>query len=387
MDFEFTKEQNMLQKSIREFIRKEYPPERAREDDENENFPDDLYGKMAELGWMALPFPEKYGGFDGSAMDECIISEELGRISCAFGLTYFLSVCFGGKSLEKLGTEEQKQFYLRKLCEGEFKFALALTEPDGGTDILGTLRTEAVEDGDNYVINGNKTFITGAHVADYLIVVTRTSLDESKRANGLTLFIVDAKSPGVDIQMIKKMGIKSTGSCEIFFNNVVVPKENILGKKDQGWYGLTETLNNERVTLAAITTGMAQGCLDQSVRYAKDRMAFGKPIGKFQTIQHYMAEMSTDLDAARLLTYRAAWLQEKSKSSITESAKAKMFASETALKCATKGMRIFGGVGYTMEFDMQRFYRDAILFIFAPISNEMCKNVIGEVELKLPRSF
>ena len=387
MDFDFSKEQTMLQKSIREFIKKEYPPERAREDDENERFPDDLYSKMSELGWMALPFPSQYGGFDGSVVDECIISEELGRISCAFGLSYFLSVSFGGKSLENLGDEEQKQFYLKGLCEGDFKFSLALTEPDGGTDILGSLKTSAIKKDDTYILNGNKTFITGAHVADYLIVVARTDLGAPKKSQGLTLFIVDTRSPGVDIKMIKKMGIKSAGSCEIFFNDVEVPKKNILGIKDLGWYGITNTLNNERVTLAAITVGMAQGCLDQSVRYAKERQAFGKAIGGFQAIQHYMAEMSTDLDAARLMTYRAAWLQEKGRPSIVESAKAKMFASETALKCATKGMRIFGGAGFTMEFDMQRFYRDAILFVFTPITNEMCKNVIGEVELKLPRSF
>ena len=388
MDFDLlSKEQSMMVDSINELLKKEYPLEKAREDDINETFPHDLYKKLAELGFFSIPFPEIYGGMGGSSIDECLAIETLAKHGASISISYFLSVCFGGKTLEYLGSEQQKKEYLTKLCSGEKMYSLALTEPDGGTDVLGAMTTTFDKDGENYILNGQKMFITGATVADYLIVVGRTNKDVRKQSEGISVFVVDQKSPGIEIKNIEKMGIRAAPTAIIYFDDVKVPAENILGDEGKGWYGIVNTLNNERTGIAALCTGLAQGILSLVLKYSKERIAFGKPIGQFQALQHYLADISTKLDAARLLTYRAAWLQKEERPNSIESAKAKLFASEVALKAAEIGMRVMGGAGYMMEYDMQRFYRDAPLFLFAPISNEMCKNFIGEKELKLPRSF
>jgi alkylation response protein AidB-like acyl-CoA dehydrogenase len=388
MDFEFTEAQKLLQQSVRDFVKKEYPPERARKDEEEENFPKDLFSKMAALGWLAAPFPEAYGGIGGGAIEECIIIEELTRVAGgSAGIAYFLSVCFGGKTLEAMASEEQKQNYLRKLCNGESMYALAITEPDGGTDVLRALKTIAVEDEEGFVINGQKMFITTAHLADYLITVTRTAKEPAKPSRGVSIFIVPAKSPGVTSNVLEKLGIKANPTCEVFFEDVKVPRENLLGEKDNGWHGIINTLNNERTSLAALCVGMGEGALDLASEYVRQRTAFGKPIGQFQAIQHYLADISTKLEAARLLTYKAAWKQQSGQPSAIESAKAKLFASEVSHEASVVGMRILAGASYMMDYDMQRFYRDSVLFLFAPITNEMCKNFIAEAEFQLPRAF
>jgi acyl-CoA dehydrogenase len=386
MDFDLNIEQRMLKDAVRAFVNKECPKEFATEIDEREEFPLHLFPKMAELGMLALPFPEKYGGLGGNVLDEVIIIEELSRGVAAAGLTYFLSVCFGGKSIEYFGSEEQKIKYLPRLCKGEIMFSLALTEPEGGTDILGSLRTTAESRDRAFFVNGQKTFITGAHVADFLVALVRTDENAPKKAEGLSVFLVDTKSPGIEMNRLKKLGIKAIGSNEIFFTDVKVPSENLLGGLNKGWYQIVSTLNNERVALAGLCVGLAQAAFEEALQYAKKRVAFGKPIGQFQAIQHYLAEMATSIESARLLTYKAAWLQSKGRENAVESAMAKLIASETAFDAATKGMRIFGGYGYIMEYPIQRLLRDSILFLFTPITNEMIKNFIGE-SLRLPKSY
>ncbi len=220
MDFDLTLEQRMLKESLRTFVNKECPKDFVMEIEEKEEFPLHLFPKMAKLGMLALPFPEKYGGLNGNVMDEVIIIEELSRGAAAAGLTYFLSVCFGGKSIEYFGSEEQKNEYLPRLCKGELMFSLALTEPEGGTDILGSLRTTAEFRDGAYFINGQKTFITGAHVADFLVTLVRTGENTIKKADGLSVFLIDAKSTGIEMNRLKKLGIKAIGSKEIFFSEV-----------------------------------------------------------------------------------------------------------------------------------------------------------------------
>ena len=386
MDFDLNEERRMLVDTLRKFVGKECTSEFAREIDESEVFPHDLYKKMAELGFMSLPFSSKYGGLDGDIIDEVLIIEELSKASAAIGLTYFLSTCFGGKSIEFFGTEEQKLKYLPKLFSGEMLFSLALTEPGGGTDILGSLKTTAVKKDGHYVVNGQKTFITGAHVADYLVTVVKTGNESDKKSGGLSVLMIDAKSPGVEIRRLKKLGIRATGTNEIFFTDVEVPVENLMGKENGGWAQVVNTLNNERVALAALSVGIGQAAFDYALGYAKEREAFSRPIGQFQTIQGYLAEAVTELEMARLLTYKAAWLQSKGKNCAKETAMAKLAASEIGFQVALKGMRILGGYGYMMEYDMQRFFRDAELFLVTPISNEMTKNFIA-MELGLPRSY
>ncbi|HOG91302.1 MAG TPA: acyl-CoA dehydrogenase family protein [Smithella sp.] len=386
MDFEFNEDRKMMIATLEKFIQKECSPEFARAIDESEEFPHELYHKMADLGFMALPFSDKYGGMNGNIIDEVLIIEYLSKASAAIGLTYFLSTCFGGKSIEYFGTDEQKQFFLPKLFSGEMLFALALTEPGGGTDILGSMKTTAVKDGDRYVINGQKTFITGAHVADYLVTVVKTGKDTEKKSGGLSTFLVDAKSPGISMRRLHKLGIRATGTNEIFFTDVVVPADSLMGVEHRGWSQVVNTLNNERVGLAALSVGVGQAALEIALEYAKVRVAFSRPIGAFQSIQNYLAEMATDIEMARLLTYKAAWLQSKGIRSAKESAMAKLAASEIGFQAAVKGMRIMAGYGYMMEYDMQRFFRDAELFLHAPITNEMAKSFIA-MEMGLPRGY
>lgn len=385
MDFSLTEEQELFRESIRRFLKKECPKEYTRNLDETEEFPLDLWEKMAQLGWLGVAIDEKYDGSGGDILDMAILVEELGRGSAATAFVYFISCCFGGKSIGFYGNEEQKKFYLGKLCKGEARFALALTEPGGGTDIL-AMTSKAALDGNDYIVNGQKMFITGAHVAHYLITPVRTTLNPAKKSEGITIFIVDAKSPGVEIRRLKKLGLKSAGTTEIFYTDVRVPKENILGEVDKGWYSLVHTLNNERIGVGALCVGMAQAILDDALDYAKERTAFGKPIGQFQAIQHYLAEMAMEIELARLMVYKAAWLQAQGKPCAVESAMAKLYASDVCFRNACKGMQIMAGHGYMMETDMQRYFRDSRLYTFAPISNEMCKNFIGQC-LGLPKSY
>ncbi len=386
MDFEFSEEQKMLISTLEKFTQKECSPEFARSIDESEEFPHELYRKMADLGFMSLPFPSKYGGMSGTVIDEVLLIEYLSKASAAIGLTYFLSTCFGGKSIEFFGTEEQKNYYLPKLFSGDMMFSLALTEPGGGTDILGSLKTVAVKDGDRYIVNGQKTFITGAHVADYLVTVVKTGKDTDKKSGGMSVLMIDAKSPGITMRRLHKLGIRATGTNEIFFTDVIVPAQSLMGVENRGWSQVVNTLNNERVTLAALSVGVGQAALETALEYAKVRVAFSKPIGAFQSIQNYLAEMATEVEMARLLTYKAAWLQSRGIKCAKETAMAKLAASEIGFKAAVKGMRIMAGYGYMMEYDMQRYFRDAELFLFAPITNEMVKSFVA-MEMGLPRAY
>lgn len=386
MDFDFSEEQKMLIETLEKFMKKECSPEFARSIDESEEFPHGLYRKMADLGFMGLPFPSKYGGMDGTIIDEVLIIEYLSKASAAIGLTYFLSTCFGGKSIEFFGTEEQKNYFLPKLFSGDMMFSLALTEPGGGTDILGSLKTTAVKKGDRYIVNGQKTFITGAHVADYLVTVVKTGKDTEKKSGGLSVLMIDAKSPGITMRRLHKLGIRATGTNEIFFTDVEVPVGNLMGVENKGWSQVVNTLNNERVTVAAVAIGVAQAALETALEYAKEREAFSKPIGAFQSIQNYLVEVATEVEMARLLIYKAAWLQSKGVRCAKETAMAKMAASEIGFRAAVKGMRIMAGYGYMMEYDMQRYFRDAALFMVVPITNEMVKSFVA-MEMGLPRAY
>jgi len=387
MDFQFTEEQEMLRDSIRKYLKKECTKEYCREIDEAKRYPREVFAKMGELGWLALPFPEEYGGYGGTIIDQFLITEELSRASVTIGLVYFMSVCFGGKSIEYFGSEEQKKYYLPQLFSGESLFAIALTEPGGGTDVLGALKTKAEKQGDHFVVNGTKMFITAAHVSKYLVTLVKSDPSAKKASEGTSVLIIEADSPGIQINPLDSLGIRATGTNEVVFDNVKVPVENVLGDEGKGWYYLTDTLNNERVLAAALSVGAAQAAFDDALQYAKERTAFGKPIGGFQAIQHYLAEMATKIEMARLISYYASWMQtvDKKKADVI-SAMAKYGAAEAGIEVTQRGMRILGGYGYMMEFPMQRYYRDAWLLAFGPISQEMSKNYIA-MSFGLPRSF
>jgi acyl-CoA dehydrogenase len=390
LDFELTEEQKMIVETVRKFKEKECPKEKVREWDKTETFPTHVWKRLGEIGLLGAAFPEQYGGTGGGIIEETLITEELSYGFSDLGLTYLLGVCFGGISILEQGNEEQKKKYLPPLIAGNTNFCLSLTEPGGGTDILGALKSRAKQDGDYFILNGTKIFTTGAHVADTIVGVFRTDDSPDKPARGLTIFLIDKKSPGITCNKIEKLGSHILSSFEVVYEDVKVHKSQILGERGKGWYQIIATLNNERIVCAAICLGLARAALDDAVQYAKEREAFGKPIGQYQAIQHPLAESATELEAARLITYKAAWMQSKDPQSTQTgviATMAKYYASEIAQKATDRGMRVLAGYGFTEEYDMQRYFRNIRQLIFAPITNEMSKNFLGQVMLGLPKSY
>jgi len=387
MNFDFTEEQIMFRDTVRKFCRQELPKEYVRWMDDNCDYPpDELWKKMADLGFLGIQTPEEYGGAGLGPIENTILIEEISKVCAAIGLAIFATVGFGTITINAIGTEEQKRKYLLGIASGDLHWAMGLTEPGGGTDILGALRSTAVLDGGDYVINGQKIFITGAHRADYINTIVITDPKAAKKTKALSIFIVDSKSPGLTIRKIKKVSNHSVSACELFFDNVRVPKENLLGTLNKGWYDLLSTLNPERFLCAAMSLGISEAVLEDAIQYSKERFAFGKPIGQFMVIQHMLADMATDIEMTRLLLYKCAWLCDQGRRNEVEAAMVKLVSSDRSVVHACNGMEIFGGYGVCMEYDMQRYLRDSRQFTFAPISNEMCKNFIGE-SLGLPRSF
>lgn len=387
MDFEFTEQQKIMRDTIANFMKKECPPEYTRALDAECRFPEEVWQKLAENGFLGISIPEEYGGSGGDILDYTILIEEMSKASIAVAFGFFLSVCFGGKSIGFYGSEEQKQFFLPALAEGRCKFSLSLTEPGGGTDILGSLATYAEAKDDHYIINGQKTFISGATVADYLITVVRTDKNRSRKAQGISVLIVDAKTPGIDIRPLKKLALPSISACEVFYEDVKVPKSALLGEEGKGWYQLVSTLDNERIGVAAMSLGLGRAIFEYVLKYAKERYAFGKPIGQFQSIQHYLAEAAVKLEAARGLIYKAATLQANGRKCDVEATMAKYFASKVGFEVASMGITVMGGYGVMEEYEVGRHLHIAKGFTFGPISNEMCLNYIGMAGLGLPRSY
>jgi len=387
MEFDFTKEQLKLQRMVRDFVNNECTRQYQREIDKTEKFPHDLWEKMSKLGFMAYPVPKEYGGKGGNIIDEIIIIEELARGMATLATPYQVNAFAGAVALSHFGTEEQKREYLPRLADGNIFFAFSVTEPAGGQDILGVMSTSAVADGDDYVITGRKIFTTGADIADYILVVVRTKpiKDVDKKALGISMFLVPRESPGLKIRPLPKLGVRGISTCTVFYNNVRVPKMNLLGELDRGWYQLLTVLNNERITTAACCIGVAQAAYEDALRYAKRRVAFGKPIGAFQSIQHKLADSALELELARLIMYKAAWLQANGRPCGLEATMAKQYASEIGVFITTRGMDILAGYGFILNNNMQRYLRDIRQYVLGPITNQISRNFIGE-SIGLPRA-
>ena len=304
-----------------------------------------------------------------------------------------MGVSFGGYSILHQGNEEQKEKHLPLLIKGETNFALGLTEPGGGLDILNALKTRGKEDGDHFILNGTKIFTTGMHVADTIVLVVRTDDVEGKPTRGLTIFLVDKNTPGITYNKLEKLGSHTMGTYEVIYEDVKVHKSQILGERGKGWYQILGTLNNERIIVAAECCGIARCAFDEALQYAKEREAFGKPIGQHMTIQNYLAEMATEIETARLLTYKAAWQVDTAKTKEDLMAAgglatmSKYWASDVGQRVTDKGMRILAGYGFMMEYNMQRYFRNIRQLIFAPITNEMAKNIIGQLMLGLGKAY
>ncbi|HEX2172951.1 MAG TPA: acyl-CoA dehydrogenase family protein [Dehalococcoidia bacterium] len=384
MDFASPPHHEMIRQAVRQFFAREWPRERLRQIDQDAVMPPELREGMGKLGWFGMLVPPEYGGTGSPVQDVVVLIEEVARhFVSASGL--FILGSMAGRLLARHGTEAQKRAMLPRLVSGQGMISFGITEPSGGTDAL-ALTTSARRDGDEWVVNGQKVFTSMAHYAEHIIALARTNHDVPKRAQGISLIAIPMNTPGVEVRKLQMLGWRSAGTNEVFFSDVRVPVTNLIGEQDRGFYHLLESLNNERITCAAISVGIARAAFEDALAYAKERHAFGRPIGQFQSIQHYLAEMATDVDMARLLTQRAAWLQDNDQPCHVESGMAKYATAEIAVRTCDKGMRILGGYGFTLEYDMQRYLRDSRLQPFSPVSNEMVKNLIGE-SLGLPRSF
>ncbi|OCS85233.1 acyl-CoA dehydrogenase [Caryophanon latum] len=356
MNFQLTEEHQQLRDMIRDFALNEVAPT-AAERDEEERFDREIFDKMAELGLTGIPWPEEYGGAGFDYLAYCIAVEELSRVCGSTGVTLSAHTSLAGWPVYKFGTEEQKQKYLRPMAEGKKIGAYGLTEPGSGSD-AGGMRTYAVEDGDAYVLNGSKIFITNGGIADIYVVFAVT--DPELGAKGTTAFIVEADFPGFSVgKKEQKLGIRSSPTTEIIFDNCRVPKENILGEVGQGFIIAMKTLDGGRNGIAAQAVGIAQGALDAAADYAKERVQFGKPIALQQGVGFKLADMATAVEASRLLTYQAAWLETNDLPYGQASAMAKLMAGDTAMKVTTDAVQVFGGYGYTKDYPVERFMRDA----------------------------
>ncbi len=379
MIFDLNDDHIMMRKMVRDFAEKECAPG-AEERDEKEEFPREIWNKLAELGLAGITFPEKYGGVESDYLSYAIAVEELSRVDASVGVTVSAHASLCANPIYIFGTEEQKQKYLVPLATGEKIGAFGLTEPMAGSDASGT-RTTAVKDGDDYILNGTKIFITNAYEADTYVVTAQ--MDKSKGNKGIAAFILEKGMPGFTFgKKEKKMGIRSSATYELVFENVRVPAANLLGEEGQGFKVAMVTLDYGRIGIASQALGIAQGAYEQAKKYAKEREQFGMPIAKFQAIQFMLADMATQIEAARLLVYQAAYLASQGRTVSKASAMAKLYASETAMWVTTQAVQIHGGYGYTREYPVERMMRDAKITEIYEGTSEVQRIVIGSHIMK-----
>lgn len=374
MDFELTEEQQMIRKMVRDFAEREIMPI-AQETDETGEFPWETIHKMAPLGLLGLPIPEEYGGAGADNVSFAIALEVIARACGSTAITLDAHTSLACESIYLFGTEEQKRKYLVPMARGEKLGAFGLTEPEAGSD-AGATKTRAVLDGDEWVINGQKIFITNGSIAEVVIIAAVT--DPEKGTRGISNFIVEKDTPGFRPgREEEKMGLKGSVTSELFFDDCRVPKENLLGKEGDGFKQFLITLDGGRIAIGAMAVGLAQAAFEQAVAYSKERVQFGQPIANFQAIQWMIADIATEIDAARLLVYRAAWLKDKGVRFTKEAAMAKLYASEAAERACYKALQIHGGYGYMKEYDVERYYRDNRLCAIAEGTSEIQRLVIA----------
>ncbi|MGX1191728.1 acyl-CoA dehydrogenase [Metabacillus sp. SLBN-84] len=379
MFFKLSDEHEMIRKMVRDFAKNEVEPT-AAERDEEERFDRELFDKMAELGLTGIPWPEEYGGIGSDYLAYVIAVEELSRVCASIGVTLSAHTSLAGWPVYKFGTEEQKQKYLKPMAQGEKIGAYGLTEPGSGSD-AGGMRTTAKLNGDHYVLNGSKIFITNGGIADTYIVFAVT--DPSSKHKGTSAFIVEKDFKGFSVgKKESKLGIRSSPTTEIMFEDCMVPKENLLGQEGEGFKIAMMTLDGGRNGIAAQAVGIAQGALDASVAYAKERQQFGKPIAQQQGIGFKLADMATTIEASRLLTYQAAWLESEGLPYGKESAMSKLFAGDTAMKVTTEAVQVFGGYGYTKDYPVERYMRDAKITQIYEGTQEIQRLVISRMLTK-----
>ncbi|SEQ91430.1 acyl-CoA dehydrogenase [Piscibacillus halophilus] len=379
MNFQLTEEQQMLRKMVRDFAENEVAPT-AAERDEEERFDREIFDKMADLGLTGIPWPEEYGGIGSDFLSYAIAVEELSRVCASTGVTLSAHISLASWPIYTYGNEDQKKNFLQRLATGEALGAYALSEPGAGSDVA-SMRTTAKKDGDHYVLNGNKVWITNGGVADIYVVFAKTDVDAKHK--GISAFIVEKGTDGFSFgKKEQKLGIRSSPTTELIFENCRIPKENLLGEEGQGFKIAMTTLDGGRNGIAAQAVGIAQGALDAATDYAKEREQFGKPIANNQGISFKLADMATQVEASRLLTYQAAYNESKGLPYQKESAMAKLYAGDTAMKVTVEAVQVYGGYGYTKDYPVERFMRDAKITQIYEGTQEIQRLVIGRMVTK-----
>src|SRR3990170_494212 len=375
MNFEFTDEQNMLRESVRKMMDKLATPEYIRRLDREQAYPNELYDQWVEMGLLRMPFPEELGGLGGNVIDMVVLSQELAYKSFDFFTAYGGSV-FCGLNVARKGSEEQKRYWIPKLLSGGIKMSVSMSEPDAGSDV-GAMRATARREGDQWVINGQKLWATGAGARNNVINVYVKTDPKANYRRGMSLFLVNNDAHGLKLRKLDMLGRRCTGTYEIFFDEVRVPADRLVGGENKGWDCVLAGLQAERITSAAGNVGAAQACVDLALQYAKDRKQFGRPIGTNQAIAHMLADMQSEVEAARTLMWRAAWIVSQGRDALREISMAKLLSSETYVRVANLGMQIMGAYGYSMEYDMQRHFRDSRAATIAAGTSQMQRNIIA----------
>jgi alkylation response protein AidB-like acyl-CoA dehydrogenase len=377
MDFGFSEEQRMLRDSVGKLLQKHATPDYVRKHDRERTYPEELFQAWAEAGLLGLPFPEDYGGSGGSLMDMVIVAEEIARVSADLVMAYTGGI-FCGLNVLRKASEEQKRHWLPKFLAGEVKFSISMSEPDAGSDI-GAMRTTAVKDGNEWVIDGQKIWASTAGAKNNVICLYVKTDTKAHYRQGMSLFLVDNDTPGLTLRKLDMLGRRATGTYELTFDKVRVPPDRLVGGENKGWDCVMSGLQVERATSSAGNVGAAQGVIDLALQYAKDRKQFGRPIGANQVIAHMLADMQTEVEAARTLMWRAAWMVSSGQDALREITMAKLFTSETYVKVANQAMQILGGMGYSEEFDMARHYRDARASTIAAGTSQIQRNLIANL--------
>ena len=387
MDFEFDDETILFRDSVRRWVNHECPKDWCRALERREHqYPTELWDKLVAAGFTGLGIAEEYGGLGGDIVMQAVFVREFARTAAGLGWIWGITAFSGTRAIGLHGTAEQKRRFLPEMAAGRLRTAMAFTEPGGGTDVLGAMKTGAEKVDGGWMLNGEKIWSTTADTADYLLLMARSDRDVKKRSDGVSLFFVPRTSKGLTTTPLDKLGMRALNSCSVHLDQVFVPDDLLLGEAGRAWKDTTQTLNSERIMNSAMCLGMIDGVLEDALSYMKQRRAFGKLIGEFQALQHYVAEIAMMQKQSELLLHNTAWLQSRGKPCAQEAAMAKALVSEYACRSADLGISILGGMGYSAETDMQRYWRDARLLMIGPVSNEMARNMIAE-GLGLPRSF
>jgi alkylation response protein AidB-like acyl-CoA dehydrogenase len=373
--FGFTDEQRMMRAAVLDLLARELPPARIRELDARSEFPHEAYAALARAGWMRLPFAEEYGGTGGSHKDLAVLVEAMACHYASIATAYLITCVYAAQHVALFGSAALKREFLPKVAEGSLRMAIAISEPEAGSDVA-AIRTRAERRGDRYLLAGQKTYITCAHVADWLVVIAKT--DPAAGRDGISAFLVDARAPGVTVRPMQTLGRRTTHPNDVFLDAVEVPAERLIGEENGAWRNLMRCLDLERLCIAASGCGNLMHVVDYALEYARNRKAFGRTITEFQAIRHKFADMRIMAETARAVTFRAAEMLDAGLDARTEIAIAKVVATENDFACADAGLQIMGGAGYLMEHDMQRFFRDSRIGPIGGGSNEIQRNIIAQ---------